>query len=304
VEVQKLIDQEISVGKRVIGSDNLADIDNLITLPGEIYPCEVSIIEVSKHVEPCCGTHLHNTKDVGNFVVTSVKSPGSGTKSIKCFTGQKAAESRRMGVELMDEIISFQASVERFCEEINAGKMEEILDKIGKMEQRICHPDFPHSVSVDLGSVLERYKRQVKVSQRAVQKGAADEQLKAAVADQEVNNYFCHYLTLTGTDKFNLTKAVKLVPIGKPAIIFCKVKGELKAKAVVPKQLVTDSFSAKIWLDVAASRLGAKTSAPKGQDSTVNCNMAGIKNIGEDVIFDVLENVRMYAENRVENLMD
>jgi len=300
-KVQQLIDQEIAVGRQVLSVDYLADIDNLITLPGEIYPSEVSIIDISKHVEPCCGTHLLNTKDVGSFVVTSMKSPGSGIKSIKCITGEKALKSRRMGVEVLEEIISFQGTVERYCEEISAGKMKQILDKIGDMEQKIYQPEFPHTVSVDLSSVLDRYKRQIKVSQRAVQKGAAFEQLKVSISEQEDKQYFCHYITLTGTDKFSLSKAVNLVPKEKPSLIFSKVKGELKAKAVVPKQLVTDSFSAKIWLDVAARRLGAKTSAPKGQDSTVNCNMAGIKNIEEDVILDILQNLRLFVENTLES---
>jgi len=298
-EVQKLIDQEAEIGRELLGSDNLANIENVITLPGEVYPSIVSVINTSKHVEPCCGTHLHNTKDVGNVVIVSLKSPASGLKSVKCLTGEKALDSRRLGVEVLEEILSFQTTVERFCDEIHAGKVDQILHKIEQMQLKISRPNFPYTVSVDLGLVLEKYKRQVKVSQRAVQKGAASDQMKVAIAEQEENPYFCHYLALSGSEKFSLSKAIKMVSKEKPAIIFSKVGGELKGKAVVPKDLVTDKLSAKIWLDVAASNLGAKTSAPRGQDCKVNCNMAGIKNIEEDVILELIENVRLFITKKL-----
>merc|ERR1719430_2985061 len=92
--VQDLIDKEITINRQVMRSDKLANIDNKITLPGEVYPRQVSVIDVSKHIEPCCGTHLRNSKDVGSFVVTSVKTPSSGVKSVKCVTGDKALESK------------------------------------------------------------------------------------------------------------------------------------------------------------------------------------------------------------------
>eukprot|EP00092_Neocalanus_flemingeri_P009035 GFUD01009721.1.p1 GENE.GFUD01009721.1~~GFUD01009721.1.p1 ORF type:complete len:799 (+),score=196.05 GFUD01009721.1:226-2397(+) len=299
-EVMKLIDKEIDIGREILSSDNLSNIENIITLPGEVYPREISVIDTSKHVEPCCGTHLHNTKDVGNFVVVSLKSTATGIKSIKCCTGDKAMEARQLGVEALEEILNFQSTVEHFCDEIYAGKMNEILQKIEQMQQRISHPNFPYTVSVDLNSVLERYKRQVKVSQRAVQKGAASDQMKVAIAEQAENPYFCHYLSLPGSEKFSLTKAVKMVAKEKPTIIFSKDGRELKGKAVVPKELVSDTFSAKSWLDVAACSLGAKTSAPRGQNSSINCNMAGIINIEEDVIMDLMQDVKLFVEKELE----
>ena len=81
-----------------------------------------------------------------------------------------------------------------------------------------------------LADFLDQYRSKVKVSQRAVQKGAASEQMKVAVAEQMDSPYFCHYLTLPGSEKFTLSKAVKMVSKEKPCIIFSKVKEELKAK--------------------------------------------------------------------------
>jgi len=298
-QILKLIEEEMEIDRKAFTSDHLANIDNLIALPGEVYPREVSVIDISKHVEPCCGTHLQNTKDVLSFVVVSVKTPTTGIKSVKCLTGAKALDSRQLGVEALQEIRDFQSTVERVCDEMSASEEKKILLSIDQMQKMISHPNFPYTVAVDLNLVLDQYRRNVKVSQRAVQKGAASEQMKVAVNAQKESSHFCHYLSLPGSEKFSLSKAVKMVSKEKPCIIFSKVKGELKAKAVVPKHLVSPNFTAKLWLDVAASRLGAKTSAPRGQDSSVNCNMAGVTNIEENIIVDVLQDVNLFVENEL-----
>jgi len=298
-KVSELVDQDLSIGREVVSSDGLAHIANLITLPGEVYPREVSLIDTFNHVEPCCGTHLQNSKDVGCFVITGVKTPTSGVKSVRGLTGLKAEESKRLGQEITEEVKSFKTKVEMFCGETGSVNLKEILSKIDQMQKKISHPDFPFLVSVELSLVLDQCKGLIKVSQRAVQKGAASEQMKVALADQSDVPYFCHYLALPGSEKFTLGKAVKMVPKDKPCIIFSKVKGELKGKAVVPKDLVTPSFNAELWLDVAASRLEAKTSAPRGQDSSLNCNMAGVMNIEEDIVVDLLEHLKLFIKQQL-----
>merc|ERR1719315_159568 len=110
-----LIEKEITINREVMSSGKLANIDNKITLPGEVYPRQVSVIDISKHVEPCCGTHLHNSKDVGSFVVTSVKTPSSGVKSVKCLTGIKAFESKLLAKNITREVADFGTEIEKFC---------------------------------------------------------------------------------------------------------------------------------------------------------------------------------------------
>ena len=50
----------------------------VITLPDESYPYQVSVIKLPDSVEPCCGTHVNNTADVQDFVITSVRSTSKG----------------------------------------------------------------------------------------------------------------------------------------------------------------------------------------------------------------------------------
>ena len=45
----------------------------VISMPNETYPSQVSVVNLPDSVEPCCGTHVSNTGDVIDFVITSVK---------------------------------------------------------------------------------------------------------------------------------------------------------------------------------------------------------------------------------------
>lgn len=60
---------------------------NITLVPGEVYPDTVHVItsrlglqeEGNKEqqllsIEPCCGTHLHNSGHIGNFAITSIVS--------------------------------------------------------------------------------------------------------------------------------------------------------------------------------------------------------------------------------------
>lgn len=61
-----------------MSSECLADLDGLVTLPGEVYPPAVTVVGVGGRAEPCCGTHLRCTADIGGFVVVSCRTASQG----------------------------------------------------------------------------------------------------------------------------------------------------------------------------------------------------------------------------------
>lgn len=79
-----------------------------LILPGEVYPEEVTLVDLGPQVEPCCGTHLHNTKDVDSFVIVGFKSGSGGVKSVRCLTGDNARLARQNGVKICENILSYQ----------------------------------------------------------------------------------------------------------------------------------------------------------------------------------------------------
>ena len=77
--VKDIIESGAEISRKIMDVREMEELDNLISLAGENYPASVSLIMgAGDHTEPCCGTHLLNTKDIGDMVITSLRVPSPG----------------------------------------------------------------------------------------------------------------------------------------------------------------------------------------------------------------------------------
>ena len=75
-KVNDIIQSGTQISREIVDVSELESVDNLISLAGENYPAAVSLISgAGAHTEPCCGTHLLNTRDIGALVITSLRGP-------------------------------------------------------------------------------------------------------------------------------------------------------------------------------------------------------------------------------------
>ena len=289
--VQDKIRRAIPVKLSSIPSSQMEAVNNLITLPGELYPAQVRLVDVGDHVEPCCGTHLLNTGDLEDFVIVEVKVPSPGVRSVKCLTGAGAGEARRAGSVL-------QGEMERIKERINRQEDNSILSQLlADLQSRLSGQDIPFLVSEHLKSELVRYQHSVRTSLRASNKTMARDLITKSVREQESQPYFCQFIDASKADKISLSSALKSVPASKPAILLVRVGGEIKGKSVVPESLASEEFSAQRWLDVAKHQLGGKTSPPRGQNHLVNCNLMGGRAVTTDQIDRTLSDLNKFARD-------
>ena len=78
--INDIIASGAQISRKIVDVSELEGVDNLISLAGENYPAAVSLISgAGTHTEPCCGTHLLNTGDIGAMVITSLRAPAPGT---------------------------------------------------------------------------------------------------------------------------------------------------------------------------------------------------------------------------------
>ena len=130
----------------------------VITLPNESYPPQVSVICLPDSVEPCCGTHVSNTADVQEFVITSVKTVGSGQKSMRCLTGPRAIKAREIGIDIIDDAIEMSKQLEDID---NADEKEQSLAflrkgiKDLKKKMKDKKDQLPYTVREELNPMLD-----------------------------------------------------------------------------------------------------------------------------------------------------
>ena len=70
-KVNDIIQSGTQISREIVDVSELESVDNLISLAGENYPAAVSLISgAGAHTEPCCGTHLLNTRDIGSSLAS------------------------------------------------------------------------------------------------------------------------------------------------------------------------------------------------------------------------------------------
>ncbi|XP_042217165.1 alanine--tRNA ligase, mitochondrial-like isoform X2 [Homarus americanus] len=86
--IKRWIAMKSPINRRTMNITEMLQEPNITLLPGEVYPDTVHLIttklvddgDISKEdeflmlssAEPCCGTHLCNTGDIGNFIITNI----------------------------------------------------------------------------------------------------------------------------------------------------------------------------------------------------------------------------------------
>ncbi|CAL4080013.1 unnamed protein product, partial [Meganyctiphanes norvegica] len=90
-------------------------------LPGETYPDILHLISAEytdsdgstvHSCEPCCGTHIHNTSHIKDFVITNMKSAGVGIRSIRAVCGTGATKVEEDGVAAYSDLQELQQEVQ------------------------------------------------------------------------------------------------------------------------------------------------------------------------------------------------
>ncbi|KFI46776.1 alanyl-tRNA synthetase [Bifidobacterium bohemicum] len=100
---------------------------------GEKYGDKVRVVTIGEDAwsrELCGGTHLNATGKVGQFVITSESSIGSGVRRVEAFTGQKAYEFNA----------SQHAAVSQLADELGV-RPDEVGERVKALEAKVKESD-------------------------------------------------------------------------------------------------------------------------------------------------------------------
>ena len=265
--------------------------EGVVTVPGATYPSIVSLVRVGRAAEPCCGTHLATTADVGAVVATSLRTPTTGLRSLRCLTGPLAEEAIRRGEEVREEVEMLGSRVE---EEVVEGGLEALAREVREVRGRVGEDSIPLVLGATLIAALDSLQRRVTAAQRRRVAGDAGAQVEAALGEQQGRAFFLHALALHPATKFSLAKAAKMVR-ARPALILSLAGMEVKGKAVVGQDSTSQAFTAELWLGEVAGVLGGEVRAPRGQDPRLHANLQAVT-LGQDAMEELVRQAMARAE--------
>ncbi|KAK7866433.1 hypothetical protein R5R35_008960 [Gryllus longicercus] len=310
--VQTVVSSAVPVKRETVNGQKLQElyITNRVTLvPGEVYPQdEVHIIEiVDKNLvsrEACCGTHVINTADIGEFCVTSVKSPSSGTRTLTAVTGSKAADARRESIYVLDKVSEFKKCVSSLTENISTS-LEEVRTaekNIQNIMQKLITQDkhtLPHTIHVSCLDELVGLSKKLKQYGRTFSRENLEDEMQIVLQNLQTEPFVVHFLKCSSSaDDIPLQKATKMCP-HLPVLLIAASGDSLKARCCVPKKFISEKFNAKLWMEEVLSVFEGKGFAPRGQNSEEVFNMKK-KYVKEDtmstLLNDAVTSAKKFAE--------
>ncbi|KAG1661377.1 Alanine--tRNA ligase, cytoplasmic [Nymphon striatum] len=114
-KVNEKIMQSDDVRLENLSYDVAVNKQNLISIPGKVYPDFVNVIHIGDFSsEICCGTHVKNTADIQSFAILSSKTYSQLQKSIKAITGKKAELLKDNFIKLEPELTAIESLFDKF----------------------------------------------------------------------------------------------------------------------------------------------------------------------------------------------
>ncbi|GLV40333.1 Alanyl-tRNA synthetase mitochondrial [Carabus blaptoides fortunei] len=304
------IRNSVCVNVSEINSQQLLNLSDVTLIPGEVYPeVGIRLIEIETRDlfsrEPCCGTHVRNTSDIQDICITNVRSLGRSTTSLTAVTRDRAILARTNGEKIINKVMNIKEKLNLSTIELN------ILDKsISQLKQKLNHnldDEFilPVYVKSECLKILDDLAKRLRDSERDSLKQFIDLEMKSVIETNECrtkNNkpYIVHFLGCSSIlDNVPLQRATK-VCANVPVIVISYSDDMAKARCCVPQNMVTDKFNAELWLNnTVVNVFKSSSSAPKGQDATLVCNMKAkrIKKIHWDsLIEEALVSAKKFAD--------
>ena len=309
--VNNAIAKNEKLRRRILNTERMSGMSNLITLPGENYPSQVTIIELPNSTrEPCCGTHVFSTGDVRAFTIVKVKTARTGVTSFACLTGDAAIKARDKGLDLIGFVSDIVGEVERLdAEETgnNVVKFQAMIEKKLK-EVNSTTVELPHNIRTGMFKILNELGDHLTSMKRSEVKHKLIEELDIALkesilpSESSAEIPFVHVFRDCDA-KVDLSKLQKKCGRTRPVLLVAaggQQVGGVRAKAYVPKDLVSDGFDAKLWMSIAVGEAfggRAEVKTPRGQNAEQVCNMNHLKEYvaSEEELLQIVERAENFA---------
>ncbi|XP_058124882.1 alanine--tRNA ligase, mitochondrial [Anopheles ziemanni] len=281
-EVRAVINQNQPTSVNVCNANEL-DFGNITTVPGETYPDRglrvVSVGNVSR--ELCCGTHAITTGELQDFAITNVTQSKSGCFTFHAVAGQAAKKVHYLGRQIQND-------VEQLRQDAGQNERQEELTIIESRMQRLKNVlltgmdnniHLPYCVRQRCLEVINTLYQALKNRSRESLRELVDIEMRNLIEQKPpaTDRYIVHFLECSIIlDDVQLSKATRYCP-DRPILVISITDNQIKARATVPRSMVSERFNAERWLTEVANTFKAQTAAPKGQNAAEVCNMKSRK---------------------------
>lgn len=282
--VRSMIQAKIPIETKYLMAHDLYALDNVTTIPGEIYPDEnIRVLKMSNNInkfesiEPCCGTHARNTGHLNDFCVTSFKFNGS-TRSydVTAVAGQRVAIAKKNERNFLEKFEPFKIKVSK---ENSTNEWKLIETEVFELSKELIENQMPYTTKTKALTEIEDIKKNIHLAQRAHLRQSILSEMIDILAKRDLNNesFIIHVLNTQEGLESSLISDAERVCHDLPVIILNVSNNKIiHGRASIPIKYTTNKFNAKHWIQELADSLKIKCQSNKKKKQLAICSFLEI----------------------------
>ncbi|PVU98093.1 hypothetical protein BB561_000088 [Smittium simulii] len=249
---------------------------------GETYPNPVRVVSVGADLESvisdpnntqwsnysielCGGTHVNNSKEIDNFVITEESSISKGIRRIIAVTGKVATQVNLNGENFEKELDSISS--------LKGSQLESALKTIGKSLDTLYTGVWQkHLLRLKYNDIRKKFIEADKEAKLAASKFVSDQVANAIESNPEKNFHVLKVDFESSNGASNSKALANAITFAKSlnskAVYLLssdKQTGRVSHLCFVPKDLISKGLKAKDWASSVAKVAGGKSG---GKDDT------------------------------------
>lgn len=292
--MRDLIKAEIPIKIQHLDANQLYTIDNLTTVPGATYPeSNIRLLTIKskendfESIEPCCGTHARNTRELEDFCFLSFKSnTNNRSYDISAVAGPLAQAVRCQGETIVQNFAAFKEKVNRGSNDIDF--WESIEGDANRMKREIYEALIPHVTKVKISSEMENVIRHIRLTKRAQFRQSITSEMIDVISKRDQNNesFVVHVLNtkypLDGGDFAEAEQMCQDLPVILLNVSDNKI---VQGRASIPLKYTNEkTFNANHWIRDLVDSFKIKCSAAKSKLNLTQSKLKDIPNEAMDPI--------------------
>lgn len=289
--MQNIIKAEIPVKIQHLDAHHLNTIDNLTTVPGAIYPeNKIRLLTIKNEqinlesIEPCCGTHARNTKELEDFCFLSFKSnTNNRSYDISAVSGSLVQAVRYQREQIVQKFAELKEKVNRQLNDIDSWQL--IEDEAFRCKREIFEAIIPHITKVRLSSEIENVIKHIRLTKRAQIKQSMITEMIDVISKRDQNNesFIVHVLkTEYPLDGVIFAEAEQMCQDLPVILLNISDNKIVQGRASIPLKFTNvDTFNANHWIRNLVDSFKIKCSGAKNK---LNLTQSKLKDIPNEAI--------------------
>lgn len=304
--VRSMIQAKIPIETQFLMAHDLYALDNVTTIPGEIYPDEnIRVLNMRngvnnfESIEPCCGTHARNTGELGDFCVTSFKFNGN-TRSydVIAVAGRFVEIAKQNARNFLEKFEPFKNKINK---ENSSDEWKLIESEAVELSKELIENQMPYITKAKALAEMEEIKKNIHLAQRALLRKSILSEMTEVLVKRGLNNesFVIHVLNTEEGLEESLISDAERVCHDLPVIILNVSNNKIiHGRASIPIKYTTNKFNAKHWIQELADTLKIKCQSNKKKKQFSICNFLEIpdKQFTSSELDSALEKAKAIAQ--------